>query len=101
VGHLRIDLADAWNFLGDAIEDLLKPLFVLALEELHDIADVVAVDIQMPLRSGARQAARRVGIEIRQVPALQKIPEALDARMLHQGAKCRDSQLSGVRKSHR
>ena len=55
---------------------------MLALHKLHDIAEVVAVDIEALLGSRQRQATRRVRGEVAEIPSLDEAAKSHDARVL-------------------
>ena len=59
-GDMGIDTCDTRYPVGDTRQDGVKTILVFPLHELHDIAQVVAMHIQMPLRAGDRQAARGI-----------------------------------------
>jgi hypothetical protein len=69
---------------------------VLALHELHNVANVIAVDVQVPLWASARQTARRIRVEVREIPAFEEVSKALDTGMLLEGAQSGDAELPGV-----
>lgn len=54
----------------DTVKDGSESVLVLPLHELDHIADIISVNVQMPLRACAWQTAGRIRIEIGQVPAL-------------------------------
>ena len=52
--------------------------------------------IQVTLRSRRRDGARCIRMKVRQVPALQKIAESFDARVVFEGAQGGDAQLAQI-----
>ena len=54
---------------------------MLAFNELYDVAQIVAVDVEMLLRAGQRQTACGIGGEITEVPTLDEAPKVGDAWM--------------------
>lgn len=56
--------------------------------------------VEVTLRPGHRQAAGCVGMEIRQIPSLEEIPKALDARVLLERSQRGDTQLTRVGQFH-
>ena len=69
---------------------------MFALHELHDIAEVVAVDIEALLGAGQRQATRRVRGEVAEIPALDEAAKSNDARVLFQSAERGNAELAVV-----
>jgi hypothetical protein len=82
------------DLLADALKDCAELARMLPLHELYDVADVIAVYVEVPLRPGQRQAACGVRGEVAQVPALDEVAEARDPRVF-----LTKPQL--VRESHR
>jgi hypothetical protein len=64
-GNNRIYLFHTRNLTRYSLQNLGKSILVLTLHELNDVADIVAVNVQMPLRSRGWYSARGVGVEIR------------------------------------
>jgi len=64
LGDMRIDTRDVRYSFGDASEDGSETIAVFALHELHDVAEIVSVHVQMPLRAGGGQSACRVRCEV-------------------------------------
>ena len=93
---LGIDLRYTRNLPGYARQDGLETIFVLALHELHHIANVVAMHIQMPLRTRIGQTACRVRVKVGEIPAFQKVPESLDARMLLECSQGGNTKLARI-----
>ena len=60
LGDMRIDARDVRYSRRDTPENGCKTIAVFALHELHDVAKIVTVHVQMPLRPCGRQAACRV-----------------------------------------
>ena len=81
------DPVNAGYLLGNASKNPLKTLRMLTLHELHDVAEVVAVDVEMRLGPGQRQAARRVRREIAEIPSLDEAAKSGNARVLFQGTE--------------
>ena len=75
----------------------LKRSAVLSFHELDDVADIVAMDVEMSLRSRIRQRAGGVRLEVGKVPALKEIAKPRDPWVLLESPKCGDSELTKVR----
>ena len=69
---------------------------MVALHELHDVAQIVAVDIEMFLWPGQGQATRRVRGEVAQIPPLDKLAKSGNSRVLFQRAKRGNAELTMV-----
>jgi len=60
----------------------VESLGVLPFHELDDIAQIIAVDIQVFLRICKRKPTRGIRCEIAEIPTFDKVAEGRDARML-------------------
>ena len=54
------------------------------LHELHDVSEIVSMDVEMLLRTGKGQAPGCVWSEIAEVPPFDKLAESGNPRMLFQ-----------------
>ena len=95
---LRIDSVDAWDPPGNSIQDALESVGLFPLHELHDVAKVVAVHVQVLLRAGQWKTSGGIRSEVAQVPSFHEPPEGRYPGMLLQGSKSRDAELAPVLK---
>ena len=69
---------------------------MLPLHELHDVTEIVAIDVEMLLWASQRQTSSGIGGEITHVPTLYEAPKGGDPGMLPQSTKRRDPKFPFV-----
>ena len=97
-GSFRINAVDSRNLPRNCIQDAFKSVWVLTLHKLNDVANIVPVDIQVPLRASQRQTAGSIWSKVAQVPPLNKLSKRRYPRMLLQGSERRDAEFALVLK---
>ena len=95
-GSFRINPVYARNSTGDLLQNSLETRRMVALHELHDVAEIVAVDIEMFLWPGQGQATRRVRDEVAQIPSFDELAKSGNSRVLFQRAKRGNAELTMV-----
>ena len=69
---------------------------MFALHELHDIAEVIAMDVETALGTCQRQAAGCVGSKVTEIPSLDETAKSGNSRVLFQGTKRSNAELALV-----
>ena len=88
----RIDLFEAGDPLRKSGQYCVEGIWVLLLEVLNHVWQVVAGRREMLLRPGLGQPSRRICAQVREIPSCDKSTEGADTGMLCKLAERIDSQ---------